>query len=65
VPTERVAALRAAFDAAIKDPDLIKAAAAARLDVSPIAGTVLQVTVRNVLATPAALVARARAIIAE
>jgi tripartite-type tricarboxylate transporter receptor subunit TctC len=65
VPAERIAALRAAFEAAIKDPELIKAAAAARLDVSPIPGTVLQDTVRNVLATPAALVARARAIIAE
>jgi tripartite-type tricarboxylate transporter receptor subunit TctC len=35
VPAERVAALRAAFDAAIKDPALLKEAAQAHQDISP------------------------------
>jgi tripartite-type tricarboxylate transporter receptor subunit TctC len=65
VPADRVQALRDAFDATMRDPDFIKAAAAARLDVTPIAGVQLQDTVRKVLATPKHLAARARSIIAE
>ena len=38
VPAERVQALRDAFDATIKDPDFIKAAAAARIEINPIYG---------------------------
>jgi len=65
VPPERVKALRDAFDATVKDPEFIKAAAAARIEVNPIHGTTLQDTVRRVLATPKHLAERARAIIAE
>ena len=65
VPPERVKALRDAFDATIKDPEFIKAAAAARLDVNPIYGLQLQDTVAKVLGTPQNLAARAKAIIAE
>src|SRR5215470_15356093 len=65
VPPERVKALRDAFDATIKDPEFIKAATAARIEVNPIPGMTLQDTVRRVLATPKHLVDRARSIIAE
>src|SRR6266705_2311082 len=65
VPPERVKALRDAFDATVKDPEFIKAAAAARIDVNPIRGVALQSTVNKVLATPKHLVKRARSIIAE
>jgi len=65
VPPERVKALRDAFDATVKDPEFIKAAAAARIDVNPIRGVALQSTVNKVLATPKHLVERARSIIAE
>jgi tripartite-type tricarboxylate transporter receptor subunit TctC len=65
VPPERVKALRDAFDATVKDPEFIKAAAAARIEVNPIRGETLQSTVNRVLATPKHLVARARSIIAE
>src|SRR5262244_1099195 len=65
VPPERVQALRDAFDATIKDPEFIKAAAAARIEVNSIVGVTLQDTVRRVLATPKHLAERARAIIAE
>jgi tripartite-type tricarboxylate transporter receptor subunit TctC len=65
VPPERVAALRAAFDATIKDPEFIRAAAAARIDIDPISGERLQETVRKVLATPRYLADRAKAIMVE
>jgi tripartite-type tricarboxylate transporter receptor subunit TctC len=65
VPADRVKALRDAFDATVKDPEFLKAAAAARIEVSPIAGMQLQDTVESVLATPKNLAARAKAIIAE
>jgi tripartite-type tricarboxylate transporter receptor subunit TctC len=65
VPPERVKALRDAFDATIKDPEFIKAAKAARIDVNPIYGHQLQDTVAKVLATPKNLAARAKTIIAE
>jgi len=57
--------LKAAHLAAVKDPEFIKAAAAARLEVTPIAGLQLQDTVQKVLATPKHLAERAKSIIAE
>ena len=65
VPPERVKALRDAFDATMKDPEFIKAANAARIEVNPIPGVTVQETVQRVLATPKHLAARARSIIAE
>src|SRR5262245_23360200 len=65
VPAERVKALRDAFDATVKDPEFIKAATAARIEVDPIPGVTLQERARRVRATPKHLAARARAIIAE
>src|SRR5262245_9286041 len=65
VPADRVKALRDAFDATVRDPEFLKAAAAARLEVVPTAGLRLQQTVQKVLATPSHLAARARSIIAE
>src|SRR6266702_932028 len=55
VPAERVKALRDAFDATLKDPAFIEAAAAARIEINPIHGVQLQATVEKVLATPRAL----------
>ena len=65
VPPERVQALRDAFEATIRDPAFIEAAAAARVEINPISGTALQATVARVLATPKDLAERARMIIAE
>ena len=42
VPAERVAALRAAFDATMKDPDFIADMNAIRIDVIPMSGADLQ-----------------------
>jgi tripartite-type tricarboxylate transporter receptor subunit TctC len=65
VPAERVKALRDAFDATLKDPEFLKAATAARIEISPIPGGQLQDTVAKVLATPKHLAERAKAVIAE
>jgi tripartite-type tricarboxylate transporter receptor subunit TctC len=65
VAADRVKALRDAFDATVKDPEFLKAAVAARIEVSPISGVQLQDTVGKVLATPKNLAERAKAIIAE
>ena len=65
VPADRVKALRDAFDATVRDPEFLKAAAAARIEVGPIPGVQLQDTVERVLATPKNLANRAKAIIAE
>jgi tripartite-type tricarboxylate transporter receptor subunit TctC len=65
VPAERVQALRDAFEATLKDPAFIEAAAAARVEINPISGRALQATVGKVLATPKDIAERARAIIAD
>jgi tripartite-type tricarboxylate transporter receptor subunit TctC len=65
VPPDRVQALRAAFEATIKDTAFIEAAAAARTEINPISGLTLQSTVARVLATPRSLAERAKTIIAE
>jgi tripartite-type tricarboxylate transporter receptor subunit TctC len=65
VPRERVQALRDAFDATIRDPAFIEAAAAARIEINPVHGPEAQATVESVLATPKNLAERAKMIIAE
>ncbi len=60
VPADRVETLRRAFDAAMADPDLLADAARENLDVSPLPGVKLQQVVRDLMATDAALVKRAR-----
>ncbi len=63
VPEERVKALRDAFDAAMKDPEFLREAAAANIEVDPVRGVDMQDVVKNVLATPKHLAERARALI--
>jgi ABC-type phosphate/phosphonate transport system substrate-binding protein len=65
VPPERVQALRDAFDATLRDPAFIEAAAAARTEINPVRGRELQAIVEKVLATPKNLAERAKMIIAE
>ncbi len=60
VPQERVKALRAAFDATMKDPDFIAEATALRFEVDPVSGETLQKTVKRIVTTPKAAVDRAR-----
>ena len=59
-PPERVAALRAAFAATMKDPEFLAEAAKLGFEVEPVLGEPMQRTVEKVLATPKAIAARAK-----
>ncbi len=58
VPADRVTALRRAFDAAMKDKDLLADAEKQGLEVNPTTGEEMQVILTRVYATPKPLVAR-------
>jgi tripartite-type tricarboxylate transporter receptor subunit TctC len=60
VPADRVAALRSAFDRAVKDPEFLADAKAANFDVDPIHGVDMQKTIGRILDVPPALAAKAR-----
>ena len=63
VPKERVQALRRAFDATMKDPQFVAEAAKLNMDMSPSTGEEAQRYSDLIANTPAAVLARARAII--
>jgi tripartite-type tricarboxylate transporter receptor subunit TctC len=65
VPADRVAILRAGFDATMKDPDFLADAAKERLPVSPENAAEAAKTVDDIYATPADVVAEARKIAAD
>ena len=62
VPADRLAALRAAFDAAVKDPELLAEAEKQRLYVAPDPGLAVEKRVAEIYASPAAVIARAKEI---
>ena len=57
-PAERVAVLRAAFDAALRDDALLADAAKMRLPIEPTSGADVEALVMQLLATPAPIVKR-------
>jgi tripartite-type tricarboxylate transporter receptor subunit TctC len=61
VPIDRVAALRRAFDATMKDPAFVAEAAKLQFDVDPLTGEQVQALVAQLAATPREVVARVRA----
>jgi tripartite-type tricarboxylate transporter receptor subunit TctC len=61
VPAERVAALRRAFDAAMKDPALLAEAEQSKIEIEPLSGEEVADLVKQVSATPPEVVARVRA----
>ncbi len=63
VPPARVAALRKAFDETMQDPAFLAEAKKLLLDVEPMTGEEVSALVRNVLATPPAVVARVRRVL--
>jgi tripartite-type tricarboxylate transporter receptor subunit TctC len=63
VPAERVAALRAGFDKAIKDPALLADAAKINVGIEPMSGAEIEKFVAEVSRTPAAVAARAATIL--
>jgi tripartite-type tricarboxylate transporter receptor subunit TctC len=63
VPPARVAALRAAFQAAIADPDLLADFAKQQIDLAPNSGADVEAAVARIYATPGATVARVKALV--
>jgi tripartite-type tricarboxylate transporter receptor subunit TctC len=62
-PAERVAALRRAFEATMKDPAFLAEAAKSNIDISPSSGEDAQKFSDLIANTPSAVVARAKAIL--
>ena len=56
VPADRVAALRKAFMDTMRDPEFMAEAEKAKLEVTPVDGAAIQALVREVYATPPAIV---------
>jgi len=63
VPSERIATLRAAFAATLKDKEFLAEAEKLRIDVSPSSGQKVQETVEKLYATPKPIVDRARELV--
>ena len=62
-PPDRVAALRRAFDATMKDPALLAEAARSNIDISPSTGEAAQKFSDMIANTPPGVLARAKAIL--
>jgi hypothetical protein len=60
VPAERVALLRRAFEAMMKDPAYVEDARKAGLDISPTDGATIQTVVADLVGTPDDIVAKAK-----
>jgi tripartite-type tricarboxylate transporter receptor subunit TctC len=60
VPPDRLALLRRAFDATLSDPAVIAEATKLGMELSPVRGEDVEVTVTKIMATPDSLAARAR-----
>ena len=62
-PADRVAALRAAFAATMKDPEFLAEAKGLGFDVDPVLGEKMQKIVEKVLATPKDIAAKAKGLL--
>ena len=60
VPPERVAALRRAFDATMKDPDFLAEAERQGMEITPMGGEALQQLVTEIVNAPPAVVEKVR-----
>jgi tripartite-type tricarboxylate transporter receptor subunit TctC len=61
-PAEQIYARRSAFDAMVKDPEFIAAAAKRKLIVAPVPGTEVQAIIQRVVSYPPNVIERARAL---
>ena len=61
-PMDRVKMLRVAFDATMKDPDFLRDAGKLHIDTSPVTGVEMEKITHEVLATPASIVEKAKAL---
>jgi tripartite-type tricarboxylate transporter receptor subunit TctC len=62
-PSDRVAALKNAYALTLRDPDFLKSARAARMEINPVFGDVIKSRVTQILATPDAVAEKARDLI--
>jgi tripartite-type tricarboxylate transporter receptor subunit TctC len=60
VPVERVNATRRAFDAAMKDPELLAEAENLKIEIDPLTGEQVAALITDIYKTPAATVERVR-----
>jgi hypothetical protein len=65
LPPERADALRAAFDATMKDPEYLAEAKHRRLDVNPMSGAAIHKLIDELYATPPDVIAATKAAISE
>lgn len=65
VPADRIAALRAAFDATMKDPEFLADAEKQRMTVTPMTGAEVDAAIKKLYQTPADIAATAREITGE
>jgi tripartite-type tricarboxylate transporter receptor subunit TctC len=65
LPTDRTAALRAAFDATMRDPEYLAEAKKRGLEVNPMSGAGIEKLIAGLYATPPDVVAAARAAMME
>ena len=63
IPDDRAAALRAAYDKTMKDPDYIAEVAKMNVELAPYSGLEMQALIERIYATPAPVVERARSIL--
>lgn len=63
MPADRVAALRAAFDATMRDPEFLADAKAQKADIDPIGGVDINALLERIYAMPPDVVARLRGIV--
>ena len=63
VPAERVAALRAAFDATMKDAEFLAEAKKQRMEIDPVAGAEINALLDRVYSSPPELISRMMAIV--
>jgi hypothetical protein len=62
-PADRVAALRAAYAATMKDPEFLAEAKKLNFDVDPVVGEKMQAIIEKILSTPKPIAARAKGLL--
>jgi tripartite-type tricarboxylate transporter receptor subunit TctC len=65
VPADRIAALRAAFDATMKDPEFLADAEKQRMTVTPMTGSEVETSIKKLYQSPPDIVAAAKEITGE
>jgi len=59
-PPERIKTLRAAYDKALKDPELLREAEKGKMDVDPTSGEELEALIKKIMDQPKDVLARVK-----